>query len=143
MKIPIGVEDGSRIRLAGQGGPGVAGGPPGDLYLTVRLREHPLLHRSGLDLSLDVPITIREAIEGAEVDVPTLAGGVRMRVPAGSQSGKKLRLRGKGMPSIKGTPGDFYVVLRVQIPPATEQSLQAARTLDEAYAKPLREQLVL
>jgi DnaJ-class molecular chaperone len=143
VKIPAGVEDGSRIRLSGQGGPGVAGGPPGDLYLLVKLRPHPLLERHGLDLSLNVPVTVREAMEGAEVDVPTFEGAVRLKVPPESQSGKKLRLRGRGMPSLKGAKGDFYVVVQVAIPPANEKSLSAARALDEAYAAPVRSQLTL
>jgi molecular chaperone DnaJ len=143
VKIPAGVEDGSRIRLAAQGGPGAAGGPPGDLYLTVRLQEHPLLHRQGLNLSLNVPITVGEAVRGAEVDVPTLRGAVRLRVPEGSQSGRKLRLRGQGMPSLKGTPGDFYVVLEVQIPPPTAETKKAAEELDKEYKSPVREGLVI
>jgi molecular chaperone DnaJ len=143
VKIPAGVEEGSRIRLSGQGGPGVAGGPPGDLYLSVHLRPHPLLHRDGLDLSLDVPVTVREAMEGAEVDVPTFGGAMRLRVPAGSQSGRRLRLRGRGMPSLKGPTGDFYVVLQVHVPAATEESLAAARTLDASYPTPLRANLAL
>jgi DnaJ-class molecular chaperone len=143
VKIPAGVEDGSRIRLSGQGGPGVAGGPPGDLYLQVKLREHPLLKRSGLDLSLDVPVTVREAIEGADVDVPTFQGAVRVKVPAGFQSGKKLRLRGRGMPSLKGATGDFYVIVQVHVPPPGDKADAAARALDEAYPVPVRAQLTL
>jgi molecular chaperone DnaJ len=143
VKIPQGVEDGSRIRLSGQGGPGVAGGPPGDLYLQVKLRPHPLLVRTGLDLSLDVPITIREAMEGAEVDVPTFGGALRVRVPEGSQSGKKLRLRGRGLPNLKGVTGDFFVVLQVQIPPVSPETKKLAEALDTAYPTPVRGQLSL
>jgi molecular chaperone DnaJ len=143
VKIPAGVEDGSRIRLAGQGGPGVAGGPPGDLLLTVRLKDHPLLHRDGLNLSLDVPITVKEALLGSEVDVPTFGGAVRVRVPEGSQSGRKLRLRGRGMPSLKGQPGDFYVVLQIQVPPATPATKKDAEELETAYPAPVRAGLAL
>ena len=116
---------------------------PEILFLTVRLRKHPLLHREGHDLSLDVPITVREAIEGAEVDVPTFAGGVRVTVPSGSQSGKRLRLRGRGLPSRQGAPGDFYVVLQVQVPASTEETKHAAKELDAGYAEPVRGKLAL
>lgn len=143
VKIPTGVDDGSRIRLSGLGGPGVAGGPPGDLYLQVKLRPHPLIQRQGLDLSLDVPITIREALEGAEVDVPTFGGALRVRVPPGSQSGKKLRIRGRGMPSLKGQAGDFFVVLQVQVPPPTPETQKLAEALDAAYTVPVRNHLTL
>lgn len=144
VKIPVGVEDGTRIRLAGQGGPGVAGGPPGDLYLLVRLTPHPRLRRDGRDLSLDLPLTVREAIEGAEVDVPTLTGPVRLRVPPGTQSGRKLRLRGRGLPSLKGAAGDLYVVAQVQVPEAHDPAtLEAARSLDEHYSAPVRATLSL
>lgn len=144
VKIPAGVEEGTRIRLAGQGGPGVAGGPPGDLYLLVRLTPHPKLRRDGHDLSLDLPLTVREAIEGAEVDVPTLTGPVRLRVPPGTQSGRKLRLRGRGLPSLKGPAGDLYVVAQVHVPEAHEPAaLEAARRLDELYSAPVRATLSL
>lgn len=144
VKIPVGVEEGSRIRLAGQGGPGVAGGPPGGLLLTIRLKPHPLLRREGRDLFLDVPITVREAMEGSEIDVPTLTGAVRMRVPPETQSGRKMRLRGRGLPSMKqATPGDFYVVVMIHAPGPVPAALEAARTLDAHYSGDLRAGLVL
>jgi molecular chaperone DnaJ len=143
IKIPPGIEDGGRIRLAGKGGPGVAGGPPGDLLLTIHLRPHPLLRREGLDLYLNLPITIREAMEGAEIAVPTLQGGVMMKVPPGSQSGQMLRLRGRGMPSRKGSPGDFYVVFQIQIPPPAPPALETARVLDTFYTAPVRASVTL
>lgn len=142
--IPRGVEEGSRIRLAGQGGPGVAGGPPGDLYLTVHLRPHPLLKRDGLDLTLDLPVTVREALEGTDVDVPTLGGPVRMKVPAGIQSGQKLRLRGRGMPNLKGALGDLFAVVQIRVPKhADAAALEAARTLEGRYDGDLRAGLTL
>lgn len=143
VTIPKGVEHGSRIRLAGQGGPGVAGGPPGDLYLRVKLEDHPLIRRDGLDLTLDVPVTVREAIEGGEVDVPTLSGRVRMSIPPGTQSGRKLRLRGRGLPGLRSNQGDFYVVLQVQVPPSTPEALKAAKKLDALYEGDPRAHLVL
>lgn len=142
VKIPRGVEEGSRIRLAGQGGPGVAGGPPGDLLLSIRLAKHRFFRREGLDLHLDLPLTVREAIEGAEVDVPTLSGGVRLRVPQGMQSGRKLRLRGLGMPSLSGKSGDLYVSAQIRVPATSDpELLEAARRLEEGYAEPVRAHL--
>ncbi|MFM2152525.1 MAG: hypothetical protein RL199_960 [Pseudomonadota bacterium] len=138
VKVPVGVEEGSRIRLVGQGGPGVAGGPPGDLLLSVRLKAHPLFKRDGLNLSLDLPLSIKEAMEGAEVEVPTLKGNVKLRIPPGTQSGKKLRLRGQGLPSLKGAEGDLYVVAQVQVPPATETAKEAAEKLEHEYARNVR-----
>src|SRR4051794_15713214 len=118
VKIPAGVDDGTRIRLAGKGGAGLGGGPPGDLYIVTRVRPHPLLERRGRDLYMNVPVTVSEAMLGATIDVPSPDGGtVKLKVAAKSQSGKKLRLRGKGVPDMKGGGrGDLYVVLMVQIP---------------------------
>jgi len=139
VKIPAGVDEGSKIRLAGQGAPGKGGGAAGDLYLTVKLRPHTLLRREGNDLMLDLPLTIREAMEGAEIDVPTLAGPIRLRVPAGSDSGRKLRLRGKGMPALKGgSAGDLYVVVQIKLPTGNDAAREAARKLDAAYDAPPR-----
>lgn len=143
VNIPKGIEDGSRIRLHGQGGPGVAGGPAGDLYLRVRLAEHPLFARQGLDLSLNLPITVREAIEGADVEVPTLTGRVRLSVPAGAQSGKRLRLRGQGLMGLKGSVGDLYVVLQIHVPPPSAETRDAAETLEAHYDGDLRAHLVV
>ncbi|HEY6106854.1 MAG TPA: DnaJ C-terminal domain-containing protein [Anaeromyxobacteraceae bacterium] len=134
VKIPAGVSQGSQIRLAGQGGPGAFGAPPGDLYLTVRLREHPLVRREGKDLFLDLPVTVPEAVLGAEVTLPTFEGPVRLRVPPGTQAGTQLRLRGKGLPDLKGGPrGDLHAVVKVVLPEASELLDHAARTLEGLY----------
>ena len=134
IKIPPGVLEGSQIRLAGQGGTGAFGAPPGDLYLTVRLREHPLLRREGKDLSLDFPVTVPEAVLGAEVTLPTFEGPVRLRVPPGTQAGTRLRLREKGLPDLKGGPrGDLYAVVRIVLPEAGEPLRRAARDLEDLY----------
>ncbi len=134
VKIPPGVSDGSRIRLAGQGGPGTRGGPSGDLYLAVRLREHPHLRREGKDLYLDLPVTVPEAALGAEVELPTFEGPVRLRVPAGAQSAMKLRLRGKGLPDLKGGPrGDLYAVVQVVLPPDSAALHKAVKPLEPLY----------
>jgi curved DNA-binding protein len=134
VKIPAGVGDGSRIRLAGQGGPGAFGGPAGDLYLVVKLREHPLLRREGRDLTIDLPVTVPEVVNGAEVTLPTFEGPVRLRVPPGSQSGTRLRLRGRGLPDLRGQGrGDLYAVLRVVLPENGEPLRKAAKALEGLY----------
>ncbi|HZX67005.1 MAG TPA: DnaJ C-terminal domain-containing protein, partial [Myxococcales bacterium] len=105
VKIPPGVETGSRIRLAGQGSPGERGGAPGDLYLRITVRAHPTVRVEGRDLLLDLPITAPEALEGAEVTAPTFEGPVKLKIPSGSQSGRKLRLRGRGLPALRSGTG--------------------------------------
>jgi curved DNA-binding protein len=111
VEIPAGVRDGQRIRLAGQGGAGTASGPSGDLFLHVRIKPHPRFRREGRDLYVDLPVAPWEAALGASVPVPTLDGTARVRVPAGSSSGRKLRLRGQGMPG-----GDLYALVKVEVP---------------------------
>lgn len=140
VKIPPGVSTGSRIRLAGQGGPGARGAPPGDLYMEVEVAPHHHVRREGDDLYLDLPITVPEAMLGAEVKVPTFDGEVTVTIPAGSQSGRKLRLKGRGVPALKGgARGDFYLVLAVQVPKATDPEVRAAaETLGRAYPDNVR-----
>ncbi|WP_242395590.1 DnaJ C-terminal domain-containing protein [Anaeromyxobacter oryzisoli] len=134
VKIPAGVDDGSQIRLAGQGGRGQHGGPAGDLYLTIRIREHPLVRRQGRDLYLDLPVTVPEAVRGAEVRLPTFEGPVVLRVPEGAQSGMQLRLRGKGIPDLKGGPrGDLYAVVQVVLPPGGPALEKAVKPLADLY----------
>ncbi len=135
VKIPAGVGDGSRIRLAGKGGAGRGGAPPGDLYIVTKVRPHPRLERRDQDLYLQVPVTIGEAMHGASIEVPTPDGSVKLKVPAGSQSGSKLRLRGKGVPAMKGgTRGDLYVVLQVHVPPdGDERTRDAVQALEASY----------
>jgi curved DNA-binding protein len=134
VKIPAGVSDGSRIRLSGQGGDGVNGAPAGDLYLVVRLRPHAAVRREGHDLYLDLPLTIPEAATGAEVVIPTFEGQVQLKIPAGTQSGKQLRLRGKGMPDLKGgARGDLYVVARIVLPEESAALQAAVKPLQDLY----------
>lgn len=118
VKIPAGVNDGNTIRLAGEGQPGVAGGPAGDLLLTIRVAPHPHFRRDGNNLSVDVPITPAEAALGAKVEAPTLnEGAVLVTMPPGTSSGRRLRLKGKGAPDRKtGTRGDLYVVAKIVVP---------------------------
>ena len=115
-RIPRGATDGQRLRLRGKGGPGANGGPAGDLYLQIALEPHPLYRASGHDLEIEVPLAPWQAALGAEVEVPTLEGRVKMKVPAGVKSGQKLRLAGKGLPKPNGSAGDLYAVLSIAIP---------------------------
>jgi len=134
VRIPAGVDDGSQIRLAGQGGRGARGGPAGDLFLKVKLREHPHVRREGKDLALDLPVTVPEAVNGAEVRLPTFEGPVSLRVPKGAQSGMRLRLRGKGLPDLRGgARGDLYAVVQVVLPADSEALRKAARSLEGLY----------
>ena len=126
VRIPKGVTAGKRIRLEKQGGPGVGGGPAGDLYLTVEFEPHALYRAEGKDLYLELPVTPWEVALGRKVKVPTLAGTVDLKIPAGSGSGKSLRLKGRGLPG--HPPGDQYVELKVVVPPAADA---AARELYE------------
>jgi molecular chaperone DnaJ len=117
VKIPAGVDTGSKIRLQGEGLPGQRGGPTGDLYLVVRVRPHPTFERKGDNLHVEVPVSFPEAALGAEVRVPTLTGKGTIRIPAGTQSGQQFRLGGQGMPALKGGKrGDEFVKVRVTVP---------------------------
>jgi len=118
FRIKPGTRDGQRIRLAGKGNPGVRGGPPGDLYLIVHIAEHPIFHRDADDISLTLPILPWEAALGAKVEVPTIDGRTVLRVPPGTQTGQKLRMREKGVPSATrpGVIGDQIVEIRIVIP---------------------------
>jgi curved DNA-binding protein len=116
VRIPAGADEGSRVRIAGQGGPSPSGGPPGDLVLTIHVTPHPHFRREGDDLHLDLPVTVAEAYHGAKVKVPTVEGSVALKVPAGTQSGNVVRLRGKGVER-KGRPtGDLFVHFMIRIP---------------------------
>jgi molecular chaperone DnaJ len=115
VRIPAGVDDGQRIRLKGKGGPGRAGGPPGDLFVVVRVSPHRLFGRRNRDLLITVPVTFAEAVLGADVKVPTLDGSVVVKVPPGTKSGKVLRVRGKGIDTTKGL-GDLLVTFEVAVP---------------------------
>ena len=144
VHIPAGVDTGSRVRVAGKGAPGQGGGPPGDLYIVVRVHPHPLLERRDRDLYLDVPVTVGEAALGATVTVPTPDGEVRVKVPAGSQSGKLLRIRGHGVPALKGDArGDLYIRVMIHVPVDGEKVRDAIRTMDSAYEKDPRSGLRL
>jgi molecular chaperone DnaJ len=118
VNIPAGVETGTRIRLAGEGEAGLRGGPTGDLYIFIEVKDHPLFQRDGVHLFCRVPVSITTAALGGEVEVPTIDGGKsRVKVPAGSQTGKQMRLRAKGMPALRGGgSGDMLIELAVETP---------------------------
>ncbi|MCA3486016.1 MAG: molecular chaperone DnaJ [Rhodobacter sp.] len=118
VNIPAGVETGTRIRLAGEGEAGLRGGPAGDLYIFIEVKDHPLFQRDGVHLFCRVPVSITTAALGGEVEVPTIDGGKsRVKVPAGSQTGKQMRLRAKGMPALRGGgSGDMLIELAVETP---------------------------
>ena len=116
VRFPPGVADGQRIRIAGRGEPGERGGPAGDLYVLVRVREDELFGRSGDDLTLTVPITFAEAVLGTDLRVPTMDGSVTLRVPPGTPSGRVLRARGKGVPKRDGQMGDLLVTVEIVVP---------------------------
>jgi len=141
VNVPPGVEDGARLRVSGEGEAGIAGGPPGDLYVVMRLREHPLFERDGTDLQIEVPIPFVQAALGAEIEVPTLDGRVQIQIPEGTQSGRVLRLRGKGLPplqprldpeQLKKMRGDLYVKVFVEVP--TKLNARQRELLEE-FAK--------
>jgi molecular chaperone DnaJ len=115
VKIPSGVRDRARIRLAGKGEPGPAGGRPGDLFVKVAVEPHAVFGRKGDDLTLDLPISYTEATLGANVEVPTLNGPVTLKVPAGTPSGKTFRVKGRGAPR-KGGRGDLLAKVHVDVP---------------------------
>jgi molecular chaperone DnaJ len=143
VNIPPGAEPGKRIRLSGRGEAGIKGGPPGDLFITPRIRPHPLLTRSGRDLNMDLPITVGEAIRGAVVEVPTPAGNVKVRVPPGAQSGQRLRIKGKGVPAHRNSPaGDLYLQLMVRVPKETMPD-ELVETFDRGYREDVRKDLRL
>ncbi len=128
VKIPKGVQDGSRIRLSGEGEPGPGGGPPGDRYLEVHVRPHELFERDGHDISSEVQLSIAQAALGTTVPVRTLEGTVRLRIPPGTSSGARLRLRGKGAPTPGGGHGDHYVRVKIVAPKnLTPQQAEALR----------------
>jgi len=128
VRIPPGIRDGQKVRARGKGAPGSAG--PGDLMVTVRVREHPFFHREGDNLRIQVPVTFDEAALGATIQVPTLDGSVKVRVPAGSSSGRVLRVKGRGVKTAKAA-GDLLVELQVTVPGSLSDEARAAV---EAYA---------
>jgi molecular chaperone DnaJ len=114
--IPAGVESGTRLRMTGQGEPGVNGGPPGDLYVFLEVKEHPFFERRGADLYSTIPVSFPQAALGAKISIPTLKGEEELEIPEGTQSGQIFRVKGKGLPNPHGGRGDMYVSVRVEVP---------------------------
>jgi DnaJ-class molecular chaperone len=144
VKVPAGVEDGQQIRLRGQGAPGMRGGEPGDALVTVKIAPHPFFRLEGRDLRLDLPVAIYEAALGAKVSTPTLDGRVELAVPPGSNGGRTLRLRGKGLPASESKPaGDLYVTLKVMLPEEPDAEFEARmRELRERHHYDPRRKMV-
>jgi len=124
VKIPAGVQDGTRVRVAGKGQPGINGGKRGDLYLHVTISPDPVFHRQGSDIHVTLPVYPWEAALGADVMAPTLTEPVKVKVPAGSRAGSKLRLKGKGLPSAKGGHGDLFLTVQIVMPTSTTDEEQ-------------------
>jgi curved DNA-binding protein len=138
VRIPAGADDGSILRIEGKGAPGARGGPPGDLVIETRVRPHPLLRRDGLDLSLKLPVRVDEAYLGAQVEVPTFDGPIKLRIPPRSRPGSRLRVRGKGVER-GGKRGDLYVELDLQWPDReTSDFADSVKRAADAYENPVR-----
>ena len=137
VKIPGGIDGGMRIRSVGNGEPGTNGGPPGDLYIEIRIKKHDIFERDGDDLHCSVPISMVTAALGGEIEVPTLAGKAAIDIPEGTQSGKQFRLRGKGIKGVRASyPGDLYCHISVETPvKLSEHQRKLLRELDDSFKK--------
>ncbi len=137
VRVPKGVTEGSRVRLAGQGGPGAAGGPKGDLFLRTHLAPHPTFRAEGHDLYVNVPVSFAQAALGGEARVPTLTGSVKLKLSAGTQGGQKFRLKGLGLPGRgKEAGGDLYAVIAVKVPKElTEEQRNLLEQLDDSLGE--------
>jgi molecular chaperone DnaJ len=134
VRIPAGIDDGMRIRLTGKGEPGVNGGPPGDLYVEVRIKEHPVFQREGDDLHCEMPVSIVQASLGGEIEIPTLNGKASFSIPEGTQTGKTFRLRGKGIKGVRSSyPGDLFCHVVVETPiKLSDKQKELLRELDKS-----------
>jgi len=135
VKIPAGADTGNKIKLKGMGGAGAKGGPPGNLYIELTVRNHPLFTREGNNLFVDVPVNISEAVLGGKIKVPTIDGSVTMTLPPGTDSGKKFRLKGKGVPDRKGgIKGDEFAVIKIVVPKnVNDKTKEALEEIGKAY----------
>ena len=140
VAIPKGVREGSKVRISGKGEPGRNGGPPGDLYLVIRVKPHAVIKRKEDDLYLDVPVTVYEAMAGGQITVPTIDGQVSVKIPPQSQNGQRLKLKGKGAVNVKTKKsGDLYIKLNVKVPKTRdEEMLGAAKKLEDLYEGDVR-----
>ena len=143
VNIPPGAEAGKRIRLRGRGEAGIRGGPAGDLYIVPQIHSHPLLTRSGRDLTMELPITVGEAVLGATVEVPTPSGPVKVKVPAGAQSGQRLRVKGKGVAAHGTSPaGDLYLRMMIRVP-KDGIAQDAVEKFERSYSEDVRKNMRL
>jgi len=144
VKIPAGVDTGSRVRLRGMGGAGTPGGPAGDLHIEITVRPHSLFKRKGEDIYLDIPVTFGEAALGAKIEVPTIDGIAMMTLPPGTQSGQRFKLSGKGFPSPKtGVRGNQYVDIKIVVPKdVSPRGREAIKEIESLYGKKPREGMV-
>lgn len=137
VKIPEGVDTGSKIRLKGQGDPGIGGGPNGDLLLNIHVLDHPIFIREGSNILLKLPVTFSEAVLGTEIEIPTLEGRVHLKIPPGVSSGQRLKLKGKGLKGKDGTSGDQFVELMIKLPKdASKEYSEVAEKLKSAQFNP-------
>ena len=133
LKVPAGVDDGSRLKLRGEGEAGIGGGPPGDLYVVISVAEHPLFTRQGKDIICEIPVSFTQLALGAEIEVPTLEDKSKLKIPAGTQTGTVFRLKGKGIPDLQGYgKGDELVRVHVEVP---RKLTARQRELLEEYAR--------
>jgi molecular chaperone DnaJ len=144
VKIPAGADTGSRVRLKGMGGSGEVGGPSGDLQIEITVREHPVFKRTGDNIYVEVPVTFGEAALGAKIEVPTLDGASAMTLPAGTQSGQKFKLSGKGFPSTRtGKRGDQFVTIKIAVPKnITDKARHAIQEIETLYRESPRKGMV-
>jgi molecular chaperone DnaJ len=142
VRIPAGVQDGNTLRIRGKGASGADGGPSGDLLVRVHVAKSGRFGRRGQDLTLKVPITYSEAVLGTKIDVPTLNGGVKVKIPAGTPSGKTFRVKGKGITPDRGRTGDLLVTVQVAVPKkVSKEEKQILEDLDENRGEELRAHL--
>ncbi|MCQ6273626.1 molecular chaperone DnaJ [Bacillus sp. V3B] len=141
VKIPAGIDDGQQLRMSGQGEPGVNGGPAGDLYVVFHIRSHEFFERDGEDVYCEMPITFAQAALGDEIEVPTLHGKIKLKVPSGTQTGTKFRLRGKGIPNVRGRgQGDQHIIVKVITPTKlTEKQKQLLEEFAEISGSALKD----
>ncbi len=144
VHVPAGVQNGSRLRIAGRGNTGRRGGSSGDLFIDVHVQPHPRLRREGDHLFLQVPVAVHEAVLGARIDVPTLEGPVKLRIPPGTQAGQQFRISGRGVPTASGSHGDLIVEVRLVLPAvADERSKELMREFGRLNAEDVRRDLQL
>jgi len=142
VKIPAGIESGKKIRLRGQGDAGVNGGPAGDMLIKVNVAPHPCFRRSGANLEVDMPITLAEALAGAKIDLPTPQGLISLSVPAGTSSGKRLRVKGHGIHFPSGAKGDLFAVVQINMPQnISQEDAEQLANIAQRYASNPRESL--